>query len=80
MFVNGCFWHQHDGCKYATMPKSNVDFWKKKLNGNRERDQHNQKILEERGWSVIVIWECQLKKNIREKTLDNLYYQITSEH
>ena len=47
VFVHGCFWHLHDGCKYAVMPKSNVDFWKKKLYRNKERDERNQKELEE---------------------------------
>ena len=78
VFVHGCFWHLHEGCKYAVMPKSNVDFWKKKLYGNRERDERNRKELEEMGWKVIVVWECQLKKDKREQTLDGLYVQITS--
>lgn len=80
VFVHGCFWHLHEGCKYAVMPKSNVDFWKKKLYGNRERDERNQKELEEMGWKVITVWECQLKKDKRQQTLDDLYTQITSEH
>ena len=79
VFVHGCFWHHHEGCKYATMPKSNVDFWKKKLYGNRERDERNQKELESMGWKVIIVWECQLKKDKREQTLEDLYNQITSE-
>ena len=79
VFVNGCFWHLHEGCKYATMPKSNVRFWEKKLYGNRERDKRNQKELEEMGWNVITVWECQLKKDECEQTLEKLYKQITSE-
>ena len=78
VFVHGCFWHLHDGCKYARMPKSNVQYWEKKLYRNRERDEHNQKELEEMGWTVIIVWECELKKDKREQTLDNLYSQITS--
>ena len=78
VFVHGCFWHMHDDCKYATMPKSNVDFWKKKLYGNKERDERNQKELEEMGWKVITVWECELKKDKVEQTLENLYNQITS--
>ena len=78
VFVHGCFWHQHEGCKYATMPKSNVEYWKKKLYGNRERDERNQRELEEMGWKVITVWECELKKDKREKTLVELYSQITS--
>ena len=77
VFVHGCFWHMHEGCKYATMPKSNVEYWKKKLYRNRERDEHNRKELESRGWNVITVWECQLKKDNREQTLEELYAKIT---
>ena len=76
VFVNGCFWHLHDDCKYAKIPKSNIDFWKKKLYGNKERDKDNQRLLEEMGWNVITVWECQLKKDKKEKTLKKLYNQI----
>lgn len=79
VFVHGCFWHLHEGCKYAVMPKSNVDYWKKKLYRNRERDEHNQKELEAMGWNVITVWECQLKKDKREQTLEDLFIKITSE-
>ena len=78
VFINGCFWHLHDGCKYAVMPKSNVEYWKKKLYRNKERDKQNQKELEKMGWNVITVWECQLKKDNREETLEKLYTQITS--
>lgn len=60
------------------MPKSNVDFWKKKLYRNRERDEENQKELEELGWNVITVWECELKKDKHEQTLEDLYAQILS--
>ena len=76
VFVHGCFWHLHDGCKYAVMPKSNVDFWEKKLYGNRERDKKNMQQLEEMGWNIITVWECQLKKDKQDKTLEKLYNQI----
>ena len=76
VFVHGCFWHLHEGCKYARIPKSNVNYWKKKLYRNRERDEHNQKELEEMGWNVIIVWECELKKNKCEQTLEGLYAQI----
>lgn len=62
------------------MPKSNVDYWKPKLYRNRERDECNQKELEEMGWNVITVWECELKKDKREQTLEELYVQITSQH
>ena len=76
VFVHGCFWHLHDGCKYAVMPKSNVDFWKNKLYKNKERDERNKKELEKMGWMVITVWECQLKKNKQEETLKRLLTQI----
>ena len=78
VFVHGCFWHLHEGCKYVRIPKSNVDYWEKKLYRNRERDKHNQKELEKMGWNVITVWECELKKNKVEHTLEELYIQITS--
>lgn len=74
IFVNGCFWHGHEGCKYFVMPKTNTDFWAKKISRNRERDKEEQKQLAEIGWHVIVVWECQLKADKREKTLESLAY------
>lgn len=60
IFMHGCFWHRHEGCKLARLPKSKLNFWKKKLETNRERDlRHHQQLLE-LGWSVLVVWECQL--------------------
>ena len=78
VFIHGCFWHLHEGCRYAIMPSSNVEFWEKKLYGNRDRDKRNKDLLEEMGWHVITIWECQLKKDNRDKTLEDLYHQIIS--
>ena len=62
IFVHGCFWQQHPGCKKATLPRSNVEFWKNKLEKNIERDKEVEKKLIETGWNVIVIWECEIKK------------------
>ncbi|MCR5448350.1 MAG: very short patch repair endonuclease [Solobacterium sp.] len=76
IFVNGCFWHKHDNCKYFVWPKTNIDFWKNKLTKNAERDKLTRTLLEEKGWKVIIIWECELKKDLRECTLDNLYKMI----
>jgi DNA mismatch endonuclease, patch repair protein len=59
VFVHGCFWHQHPGCRYAYMPSSNRAFWKTKLEGNAERDERHRDRLEELGWRVEVVWECQ---------------------
>jgi len=63
IFVHGCFWHRHlePDCKLARLPKSKLDFWGPKLETNRERDERNVVLLEELGWDVLVIWECQTK-------------------
>jgi DNA mismatch endonuclease vsr len=76
IFVNGCFWHLHDGCRYAVIPSSNVDYWKPKLERNKERDIKIIEELSERGWNVIVVWECQLRKERKQQTLDDLYENI----
>jgi len=76
VFVNGCFWHKHIGCRYYVPPKSNTAFWEKKLEINRLRDELNVDRLSADGWRVIVIWECELKKPVRQERLDKLYYEI----
>lgn len=76
IFVNGCFWHMHEGCKYFVWPKDNSEFWKNKLLANKERDEKEKKEIEELGWKVIVVWECQLKKEERERTLNWLVEKI----
>ena len=63
IFVNGCFWHGHEGCSKFVMPKSNTAFWEAKIARNRERDRQNYDILLQNGWQVIVLWECQLIKD-----------------
>jgi DNA mismatch endonuclease (patch repair protein) len=75
VFVNGCFWHHHN-CKRGTTPKSNTEYWDKKLAGNQKRDSLNYEKLKKLGWKVIVLWECQLKKGIAEATLSNTYKEI----
>jgi DNA mismatch endonuclease, patch repair protein len=70
--VRGCFWHQHDGCKYAYRPKSNVEFWTEKLQGNVERDKKKDASLRELGWRVFVVWEC----DTSEELLDWLVARI----
>ena len=69
IFVNGCFWHMHEGCKYFVWPKDNSL-------ANKERDEKEKKEIEELGWKVIVVWECQLKKEERERTLNWLVEKI----
>lgn len=75
VFVNGCFWHLHEGCKYFVWPRQNAEFWKNKLTGNTVRDQRNYALLVDAGWHVIVVWECELKQS-REKTLSTLAGRI----
>ena len=70
IFVNGCFWHGHDKCGNFRLPKSNVEFWKQKIERNKLRDLENYRLLRERGWHVLVVWECQLKKG---GCVDTLY-------
>lgn len=76
IFVNGCFWHGHENCRYYTVPKTNTEFWQKKIHRNKERDQEVQQKLAFMGWHSITIWECQLKPTEREKTLQSLAYTL----
>lgn len=76
VFVNGCFWHAHQGCRYFVMPKSNTEYWNEKIDRNIKRDALVYKQLSEAGWNVIIVWECELKKAKRENTLEYLYYNI----
>jgi DNA mismatch endonuclease (patch repair protein) len=68
IFVHGCFWHKHVGCKYAYTPESRKEYWKPKIENNIKRDERNRSALEKAGWKVIIIWECETKKNIEELT------------
>ncbi|MBW3092888.1 DNA mismatch endonuclease Vsr [Bifidobacterium sp. 82T10] len=76
VFVNGCFWHMHDGCAKHSMPKSNVEFWSAKLARNHDRDIRQHAELRAAGWRVIVVWECELAKATREARLERLYREI----
>lgn len=78
IFVNGCFWHGHEGCKYFVWPKSNPSFWRQKIESNIQRDKHNCQMLVHQGWKVIVIWECSLKKQFFNDTMANLIEEIKS--
>ncbi len=74
IFVNGCFWHGHEGCKYFRLPKSNVEFWKEKIKNNVARDARNETELKALGWRVIRVWECEIKTvKGREEYLKQLY-------
>lgn len=78
VFVNGCFWHMHDGCRDFVFPKSNQEYWLPKLLKNKSRDVDNITTLRNDGWNVIVVWECELKKPHRQERLELLYLQITT--
>ena len=78
VFVNGCFWHGHEGCKYYTIPKTNTDFWVAKVQRNQARDRSDVEKLSQMGWNVITIWECQLEKARIEQTLGKLIEDIRS--
>lgn len=72
IFINGCFWHGHEGCKYFVWPKSNVDFWRNKILTNIARDKLQTKQLKQMGWTVLVVWECELRPKTRQATLETL--------
>ncbi len=76
IFVNGCFWHGHEGCKYFVWPKNNAEFWKEKISGNIERDARNYAELRDCGWRIITVWECELKKKIAVDRLVRLCEEI----
>lgn len=72
IFVNGCFWHKHEECKYFVWPKSNTEFWRNKIEINAIRDEKKKSELEKSGWKVITVWECELKKDKIKNTLSVL--------
>lgn len=78
IFVNGCFWHGHEGCRHFRMPKTNVEFWSRKIARNRERDRQELERLGEMGWYCITVWECQLRPSSRELTLMSIDRALSS--
>ncbi|MBF0887823.1 MULTISPECIES: very short patch repair endonuclease [Gluconobacter] len=74
IFVHGCFWHRHEGCRNATKPSTRTEFWQAKFDGNVARDKRNKAALEAAGWTVITVWECELKANA-----DRLVHQLSNE-
>ena len=75
IFVHGCFWHRHEGCKDATTPKTRTDFWLEKFEKNVKNDQLHSKQLTEAEWRVFTIWECEINKKF-EETMETLIEQI----
>ena len=76
IFVNGCFWHGHKGCSYFVLPKTRTEWWLQKIKGTMARDKAAEVALNVLGWKVIVIWECQLKKDNQTITLSSLLSAI----
>ena len=77
VFVNGCFWHGHEGCRFFQLPKTNADFWKNKIIRNQERDRNEITKLEFLGWRVVTIWECEIRRKTgREERLMELYDSV----
>lgn len=79
IFVNGCFWHGHKGCKYFVLPKTRTEWWRDKIEETIKRDIKAMKDLKESGWNSTVIWECELKPEKRNTTLENILFTITKE-
>lgn len=79
IFVHGCFWHGHQGCKKSALPQTNSEFWKNKIQGNVERDKLNQKKLKKDDWKIITVWQCQIKnRELFEKTMKRTIQKITA--
>lgn len=78
IFVHGCFWHGHNGCSSGHIPHSNTEYWTRKISRNQERDQEVWRQLEAKGWFVIIVWECQLKKTVLDKTITCIESEILS--
>lgn len=76
IFVNGCFWHGHKGCKDFVMPKSGQKYWEPKIQNNAERDKLHKRKLKRQGWHVVTVWECQLQQVQAIKTLQKLSSKI----
>jgi len=76
IFIHGCFWHGHEGCKYYVIPKTRTEWWLNKINGNINNDKQNIEYLAKIGWTVLNVWECELKKTNVENTLEQLISSI----
>lgn len=77
IFIDGCFWHGHEGCKHSRLPQTRIDFWRNKINTNKLRDRRNDTELTNAGWRVIRLWECEIRcKASQAAALDTLYHHI----
>jgi len=79
VFVNGCFWHRHHGCAESTTPKTRIDWWKNKFDGNVKRDKRKYNELKQLGWKVLIVWGCDTKPSLIKDTIDKLEDGIHSE-
>ncbi len=78
IFVNGCFWHRHPGCRYATTPQNNFEFWQTKFEKNVLNDRKHIEQLSQAGWNIIVIWECELKTARFQQTMNTVIAKLHS--
>ncbi|MBW8684690.1 very short patch repair endonuclease [Chitinophaga rhizophila] len=76
IFIHGCFWHAHTNCRYSVIPKTRTDWWREKIIGNVNRDIEKSILLNQMGWRVLTIWECELKSSRKEETLNNLLKEL----
>ena len=72
IFINGCFWHGHEGCKHFVLPKSNIEYWESKILGNQQRDKEVILKLQQQGWRVIIVWECEIQKSQLPRIIDKI--------
>jgi len=72
IFIHGCFWHGHEGCRYYVVPKTRTEWWLNKISGNIANDNNAEAVLKDAGWNIITLWECELKKSTIENTYEKL--------
>lgn len=80
VFIHGCFWHGHEGCRYYTIPKTRTEWWLNKITGNTVNDSKALTALTKKGWRIITVWECELKKQVIENTMVELEQLIINSH
>lgn len=76
IFIHGCFWHGHQECRYFVVPKTKTEWWLNKITTNRTNDEKSVEILKTKGWNIITVWECDLKKNVAANTLEHVENQL----
>lgn len=79
IFVHGCFWHAHSNCKEAHLPKTNIEFWRNKINSNIKRDKKTTQLLISLGWNIIIVWECEIKKKNMDSLINKIINSISQE-